>query len=223
MSVFGELWTAHEYKLQQQWQNLVSDEDLVIIPGDISWAMRETEVREDLNFLKSLPGEKVILKGNHDYWWNTRKKVQELVGERIHVLQNNALVFPGFTVVGSRGWELPTSPRYNQEDDEAIYLRELSRLQVSLEEGKKSGQPLIAAMHYPPLTDVEIPSGFSDLLEAYNVTLCIYGHLHGQAHQSRVEGLVRGIRYQLVAADFLNFVPLEIGQFIASTPSSGSK
>ena len=213
MSVFGELWNDYEKKLEYHWRALVRDDDLVIIAGDISWAMRDAEVRPDLSFIRALPGEKILLRGNHDYWWGTRKKVQLLAGPGFHVLHNNALAFPGVTFVGTRGWELPDSPRYVAIEDEGIYLREVERLRLSLNEGKNSGQPLFAVMHYPPLLNADHRSGFAELLEEYGVHTCVYGHLHGQAHQSRVEGLVRHVDYHLVSSDFLAFTPLEIPFF----------
>ncbi len=213
MSVFGDLWVDYEQKLEREWRKLIHVDDLVIIAGDISWAMRDAEVQPDLSFLRSLPGEKILLRGNHDYWWGTRKKVQELAGHGFHVLHNNALSFSGVTFVGTRGWELPESPRYIAKEDESIYLREIERLRLSLIEGKKSGQPLFAITHYPPLLSPLHRSGFAALLEDFGVTTCVYGHLHGQAHQSRVEGLVRHVDYYLVSGDFLNFVPREIPFF----------
>jgi len=209
MSVFGDAWADHTDRLTASWKRVVGAQDTVLIAGDISWAMREEEVRPDLEFIAKLPGRKVLLKGNHDYWWSTRKKVLELASADCEVLQTNAILLPQAAIVGARGWHLPTSPQFTA-DDERILAREVVRLRLSLDEGLRSGLPLIAMMHYPPLHDALENTAFTELLESYGVRVCVYGHLHGTAHRSRVEGVVRGIHYHLVAADFLNFEPLAL-------------
>ncbi|PWI59088.1 hypothetical protein BM613_00080 [Sulfoacidibacillus thermotolerans] len=209
MSVFGGLWEDYERKMAEIWQAHILPEDVVLIAGDISWAMRESEVIPDMAYLATLPGKKVLLKGNHDYWWSTKKKVQELAGPDVYVLQANAVEFPSFTVVGTRGWDLPNSVNYTGED-EKIFHREVERLRLSLEAGAKSKKPLIAMMHYPPLNADHEVTPFTTLFEHYQVTHCVYGHLHGHAHRLRIEGAVRGVQYHLVAADFLAFRPLEL-------------
>ncbi|MHB1627593.1 MAG: metallophosphoesterase [Bacilli bacterium] len=209
MSVFGEAWAHHTERLAAAWMREVGAQDTVLIAGDISWAMREEEVQPDLEFVARLPGRKVLLKGNHDYWWSTRKKVARLAGPGCGVLQTNALLLPQAAIVGARGWNLPSSPQFTP-DDGRILAREVDRLRLSLEEGRRSGLPLIAMMHYPPLYDVAQKTVFTDLLESYGVRVCVYGHLHGTAHRSRVEGVVRGIRYHLVSADYLEFTPLAL-------------
>ncbi len=209
MSVFGGAWEHHTDRLTASWKRAVGAQDTVLIAGDISWAMREEEVRPDMQFIAELPGRKILLKGNHDYWWSTRKKVMELAGSSCEVLQNNALLLPQAAIVGARGWNLPSSPQFTA-DDQRICAREVERLRLSLDEGLRSGLPMIAMMHYPPLYDAEERTAFTELLESYGVRLCVYGHLHGAAHRARVEGLVRGIRYHLVAADYLQFEPLAL-------------
>lgn len=210
MGIFGKKWLAHEDKLAIRWRERVAENDLVIIAGDISWAMRESEAHPDFAFLRTLPGIKILLRGNHDYWWSTRRRVERLAGNGFFVLQNNALAFPGVTIVGTRGWELPQTGHFQDEQDESIYRRELTRLRLSLEAGRQWGQPLFAALHYPPLLQHREQTDITALLEEYHVSVCVYGHLHGQAHSARVEGEIRGVSYHLVASDFLDFEPLHI-------------
>ena len=209
MAVFGPAWDRHEERLEGAWRERVRPEDVVIVAGDISWAMREAEVLPDLRFLASLPGRKVLLKGNHDYWWSTRKRVQALLGGGGYALQTNAVELSGAAIVGARGWEAPGSLQ-GTDDDARLYARELERLRLSLAAGAKTGRPLIAALHYPPLARDGERTEVSDLLERHRVRQCVYGHLHGAAHRARVEGEIRGIAYHLVAADYLDFTPKQI-------------
>lgn len=208
MDVFGETWRDHAHRIRTAWQAAVSAEDIVLIAGDISWAMRKEEVQPDLDFLQELPGTKVLLRGNHDYWWSTRSKVQSLAGDSCRILQNNTICLPGLAIVGSRGWQWTVSEQTSE--DQVIYQREVERLRLSLEAGRQTGLPLLAMTHYPPLPSADSRTPISDLLEAYEVQLCVYGHLHGHAHRHRVEGTVRGVEYRLTAADFLDFTPLEL-------------
>ncbi len=209
MSIFGQKWEHYEERLSTIWNQLIHPDDVVLIAGDISWAMRESEVIPDMAYLSTLSGKKVLLKGNHDYWWSTKKKVQELAGQNVGVLQTNAIEFPLFTVVGTRGWDLP-STTHDTDEERKIFQREVERLRISLEAGAKSKKPLIAMMHYPPMSNIDIGTPFTTLLEQYRVEFCVYGHLHGHAHRLRIEGDIRGVQYHFVAADYLNFRPKEI-------------
>ncbi len=209
MDVFGKTWHNHATRIQNAWEDSVSADDYVLVPGDISWAMREQEVLPDMQFLHDLPGKKILLKGNHDYWWSTKRKVEGLAGSLCHILQNNAIPLDDFTIVGTRGWSLSDTASFSSED-EAIFLREVSRLRLSLEQGSALGKPLLAMMHYPPTTNRGEQTPFTDLLEQFGVSHCVYGHLHGTAHKYRVQGFVRNVKYQLVAADYLNFTPFDI-------------
>jgi len=209
MDVFGETWTNHAMRIKGHWQREIGEDDVVLIPGDISWAMREAEALPDLAFLSSLPGAKVLLRGNHDYWWSTRAKVERWAGPSCYILQNNAIMISGYTFVGSRGWTHPQAGDENSQDA-VIYLREVERLRLSLEAGRKTGRPLIAMTHFPPLVDPLVKTPVSMLLEAYEVSLCVYGHLHGHAHKAAVQGNVNGVRYVLTAADYLQFCPLPL-------------
>ncbi|MCY0877099.1 MAG: metallophosphoesterase [Firmicutes bacterium] len=208
MDIFGSAWTDHATKVKQAWLQTVQPEDAIMIAGDISWAMRYEEVRPDLAYLSELPGRKILLRGNHDYWWATRSKVANWAGETCEILQNNAIVLAdkGIAVVGTRGWDLPSQGA--TVEDKTIYDREVQRLRLSLEAGRETGLPLWAMVHFPPLTTSLHPTPISDLLEAYNVRVCVYGHLHGSAHKMRVEGSVRGVHYHLVSADYLSFAPM---------------
>lgn len=209
MDVFGEQWRNHPERIRKAWIEMISTEDIVLIAGDISWAMRHEEVKPDLHYLFELPGTKVLLRGNHDYWWGTRSKVETWAGPSCRILQHNAIAFPSFAVVGSKGWEQPTQGS-NTAEEYTLYQREVDRLRLSLEAGRQTGLPLLAMTHFPPLTNAQIGTPVSDLLEEYQVKLCVYGHLHGNAHKNRVEGTVRGVQYLLTSADYLNFVPREL-------------
>lgn len=209
MDMFGPVWERHAERLREAWMETVSRADVVLIPGDISWAMREPEVAADMDFLRSLPGRKILLKGNHDYWWGTRSRVLALLGaEHGAVLQNDAVDIGPFALVGTRGWEIPT-PR-SDADDLRLYEREIRRLRLSLDAGAALGKPMIALLHYPPLADPAVSTPLASMLEQYGVRICVYGHLHGAAARQRVEGPVRGVVYRLVAADHLLFRPLLI-------------
>lgn len=209
MDVFGETWADHAMRIREHWQREIHEDDVVLVPGDISWAMREAEVLPDLAFLSSLPGSKVLLRGNHDYWWSTRAKVERWAGPSCYILQNNAIAIAGCAFVGSRGWVHPQTDAENSQDA-LIYLREVERLRLSLEAGRQTGLPLIALTHFPPLLDPLERTPVTTLLEAYGVRLCVYGHLHGNAHKTAVQGNVNGVRYVLTAADYLQFCPLSL-------------
>ena len=203
MDVFGEHWRDHFRKISEDWQARVAPEDLVLLPGDLSWAMRLEEAVEDLNSIGALPGTKLLLRGNHDYWWNSIGRVRRVLGEGMLALQNDSVLIDGRLYAGSRGWTLP-GPECT-DDDRRIYVRERLRLEMSLQNARRrDGQaPITVMMHYPPLTDDE--PGFSDLLEAYGVADCVYGHLHGAAIYGAVRGLRRGVRYHQVSCDGLDF------------------
>jgi predicted phosphohydrolase len=217
MDIFGPAWERHAERLREAWTEAVSHEDVVLIPGDISWAMREPEVAADMAYLRSLPGRKILLKGNHDYWWSTRSRVLALLGaEHGAVLQNGAVDIGPFALVGTRGWDIP-APR-SEADDLRLYNREVKRMRLSLDAGAVLGKPMIALLHHPPLADPDSPTPLASLLEVFGVRICVYGHLHGAASRQRVEGTVRGVTYHLVAADHLGFRPLLIWSDMHAKP-----
>ncbi len=212
MDIFGAGWQDHPAKIADSWRATVADEDWVLLPGDFSWAMKPEEVRPDLEYLASLPGSKIMIRGNHDYWWQTKSKMKQLLPERVHALDRTAVAIPGFAVAGSRGWVSPGSSLYEAKDDEKIYLRELSRLEASLKEASAYDLPIITMLHYPPTNERYEPSGFTEVMERYGVAICLYGHLHGESRRSALEELTRGIRYHLVSCDHLGFTPLLISR-----------
>ena len=208
MDVFGEAWRGHTEKLERNWRETVDEDDLVLIPGDISWAMQLSAALPDLSFIGALPGRKILLKGNHDYWWSAIGRVRATLPVGMRALQNDSFVEDGVGICGSRGWLCPGSSNFSQ-DDEKIYLRELDRLTLSLQ-SLPPVETKIAMLHFPPFSDKDRASGFSERLEAAGVTIAVYGHLHGEANRYAFEGEKNGITYHCVAADKLDFTPKRI-------------
>ncbi len=208
MDIFGSRWVNHHVRVKEHWEELVSDEDVVLIPGDISWGLRENEAIADLEWINSLPGKKVLTKGNHDLWWTTVSRLNKLFGD-MTFLQNKAImVSDKVAICGSRGWICPGTDGFT-EHDQKIYNREVLRLGMSLEEAKKMGaETIIAALHYPPTNDKMQGSGFTELLEQYGVKTCVYGHLHGKdAFKHGIRGILNGVEYKLVSLDYLEGKP----------------
>ena len=203
MDVFGEHWKNHFDRIRADWRARVLPGDLVLLPGDLSWAMRLEEAREDLASIAELPGQKLLLRGNHDYWWSSIGRVRRALPEGTWALQNDSVLIGGRLYAGSRGWTIPAGDA--EPEDVRIYERERLRLEMSLKSAraKDADAPITAMMHYPPLTD-EL-TGFSDILEAYGVTDCVYGHLHGAGLYGAVRGERRGVRYHQVSCDGLEF------------------
>jgi len=212
MDVFGAKWENYTEKIKNNWQSIVSDDDLVIIPGDVSWATYLSDAYEDFKFINNLPGKKVIIKGNHDYWWTTLKKMEDFLTENhfdtIKILNNTAIAFEGAAICGTRGWSVQEN---NDEDDERIIAREKQRLILTLEEAVKlKKEELIVGIHYPPFDRHGEENGFLEIMRNYDVDICVYGHLHSYAHKNAVEGDVDGINLRLVAGDFVDFCPVKI-------------
>lgn len=212
MDKFGQRWKDHAERIARAWQQTVGPGDLVLIPGDHSWAMKLEQARDDLDFIGQLPGRKVMIRGNHDYWWQSIGKVRKALPEGVYAVQNDFVHFDGnWAICGTRGWLIPSHPDFGQED-EKLLAREASRLELSLQSAEKAGLvPEIVMIHYPPLPHSGEETVFSDLLEAYGVRLCVYGHLHGDAGRYRVDGTYRGVQYVLVACDAIDFAPKLVG------------
>ncbi|MBQ9757877.1 MAG: metallophosphoesterase [Clostridia bacterium] len=213
MDVFGSKWENYTEKIYDNWQSIVSQDDLVIIPGDVSWATYLDDAKRDFEFIEKLNGKKVIIKGNHDYWWTTLKKMDEFLEENnfksIKILNNTAISFGDAAICGTRGWSVQEK---NDEDDLKIIDRERKRLVLALEEAVKlKKERLIVGIHYPPFDYAGQENGFLEIMRNYNVDTCVYGHLHSFAHKNAVEGDLGGINLSLVAGDFVDFKPVLIG------------
>ena len=208
MDIFGSRWKNHYVKLEEHWRELVSEDDTVIIPGDISWGLRLDEALADLEWVNNLPGKKILTKGDHDLWWMGVGKLNRLHDDMFFLQNTSVETSPGVYVCGSRGWICPGTEEFG-EHDEKIYKRELLRLEFSLKEAQKHNpKAIIAALHYPPTNDKMQGSGFTDLMERYGVKTCIYGHLHGkEAFKNGMQGVFNGVEYRLVSLDYLECTP----------------
>ena len=211
MDIFGDNWKNHEEKIKQDWLSKVTDNDAVLLPGDFSWSMYLEDTVKDFEYINQLPGKKILLKGNHDYWWTTvtkmRKFLEEQGFENIDFLHNNSFEYEGVIIVGTKGWALS-----GEEYDEKLVQREMLRLELSIEDGiKKYGddKEIIVCMHYPPTTK-NGEMNFINIMKKYNVRQCYYGHLHSTAIQGAVEGDFYGVDLKLVSADGLDFKLLKV-------------
>lgn len=229
MDVFGAQWANHAEKLHKQWQDLVGPDDLVLLPGDISWAMRIEEVQPDLEWIHKLPGTKVMIRGNHDYWWTSLKKVEKILPSSIHLVQNNVFHWNGIGVGGVRLWDTPEysfkdyiayvdNPRQKKLQTEAdpegeaerIFERELMRLEMSLKCFNSTDKVRIAMVHYPPIGADLKDSRVSAILEKYQVNVCVFGHLHNIQPGVLPYGKKNGVRYFMTACDYLDFTPVKV-------------
>lgn len=216
MSIFGDNWECHEEKIKKDWFQKVKENDLVVLPGDFSWSTYLKDTYEDFAYLNSLPGKKILLKGNHDYWWTTLKSMRNYLKENdfnyIDFLYNNSYKYDKYVIVGARGWY-----QSDNEDDKKICKREAIRLELSITDGiKKYGKEneILAFMHYPPIMQNNIlkneENDFIKILKKYNIKQCYYGHLHGNSIKDAVEGEYFGIEFKLVSSDGLDFKLLKI-------------
>ncbi len=205
MSMFGAQWENHWQKIKISWLESVREGDLVILCGDTSWAMKFGEALSDLQEIATLPGKKVFVRGNHDYWWTSVSKMNTTALDGCFFLHNNYYLFGSTAICGSRGWLIPGEEEFSPED-EKIYLHEVQRAENSLAAAKNAGQSdIILALHYPPLYSGSEASGFSLLCDKYQVKDCLYGHLHGESTALAREGKYNATNYHLVSADSLNF------------------
>lgn len=209
MDVFGAGWTDYVERIRKGFSKLRED-DVTVLCGDLSWGMSLTESLEDLRFINDLPGKKILLKGNHDYWWNTAKKMEAFFAanglDTLQILHNNCLFYGDIALCGTRGWfyELDSEGTHNGK----MMAREVGRLETSLKAAGEAEK--ICFLHYPPLyTGYRCPEILA-LLQQYGVKRCYYGHLHGASHKRRIEGNYGGTEFSLVAADYLGFTPQKI-------------
>ena len=208
MDIFGPHWKDHFERISEDWRAKVSPEDIVLIPGDISWAMQLADAMEDLRRIAALPGTILILRGNHDYWWSSLTQLRSGLPENMKALQNDAYDAGECVFCGTRGWTIPGAGS-DAEQDLKIYRRETGRLELSLKAAKSlaGDRPIFAMMHYPPILPEFLSAGtsFTRLLTEYGVTRCVYGHLHGQSTRKAFNGMYAGVRYDLTSCDALGF------------------
>jgi uncharacterized protein len=212
MERFGDNWRDHDRKIFDSWESIAQDDDLLLIAGDTSWAMRLNEARPDLDRIGRMRGRKLMLKGNHDYWWETLTKMRRAVDPSIDFLQGDPVIIDRVAFAGTRGWTCPNDSFF-EERDQKIYDREVGRLRAALQSIRaKAGEfdSLIVALHYPPVNDRHEPSGFTQLIDEFEADLCVYGHLHGEAIPSAFVGPHRTTQYFLVSADAVEFTPVEL-------------
>jgi predicted phosphohydrolase len=233
MGIFGTAWENHSETIERNWRSLVDERDIVLIPGDISWAMQTEEAAPDLKWIEGLPGRKILLKGNHDYWWSSISRLRESYPELFFLQHDSVLVdqagniHAGFTentksapgmeappylaVCGTRGWLLPSDPSFKVSEDKKIYEREVIRMRLALTAAKNTGaEKILVCTHYPPATQ-GVKSELLTLFEEYGVRTVVYGHLHGKdAWKKGVKDLQNGVNYHLTSADYINFAPVLI-------------
>lgn len=206
MDMFGPAWREHYRKIYENWLKVVKDEDIVLMPGDFSWAMRLSEAQHDLAFLGLLPGRIVGVAGNHDYWWQSLTKLRAALPANMRVIQNDHLEAGSVALCGSRGWTCPGS-EYFSDEDLKIYRRELIRIENSLKSVPDGFQHTIVLTHFMPTNERHEKNEMIELFHQYNVSAVVYGHLHGGAARLRLPDIAWGINFHLVSADFINFSP----------------
>lgn len=211
MDIFGDHWQDHFQQITQDWTANITCQDIVLLPGDISWAMHLKDALPDLHRIGELPGRKIMLKGNHDYWWSAISQVRANLPEGFYALQNDAVVVGEMVFAGSRGWTMPGGEKEELETQK-IFNRELLRLEMSLQQAAKQrgDRPLIVLCHFPPCSNRGEDTPVTMLLERFQVDQVVYGHLHGTACASGFQGQKNGIRYHLTSCDCLGFKLLEL-------------
>ena len=212
MDVFGEHWEDHFARIAADWREKVAPEDVVLIPGDTSWAMQLPAALPDLNAIGELPGRKILIKGNHDYWWTGIGQVRRVLPEGMSALQHDTAALGCAVVTGTRGWAYPTETAPLSAEDERVFNREMIRLELALQSAVKLAgeRPIIVMLHYPPLYIQDRDTPFTALLERYPVHTVIYGHLHGAGIRAGFSGQHHGIRYMLTSCDSLEFTLAEV-------------
>lgn len=213
MDIFGKHWENHWERIQKDWLEQVSAQDIVLIPGDISWAMQLSDAEIDLDSIGRLPGKKILIKGNHDYWWSSVSKVRSILPPSVRVLQNDSIDESGFIFCGTRGWTNPGMKDFTQQDAK-VYKREVQRLKLSLDSAVSSYEPagavtpakqIIVLVHYPPFDDKGQETEMVETLTQYKPAHVVYGHIHGEGGRTAFEGEYKGSTYHLVSCDYLKF------------------
>ena len=214
MDIFGAAWENYFEKITEDWKQKVGGEDLVLLPGDFSWAMNLEQAVQDFELIRFLPGKKVLIRGNHDYWWSGISKLRAVLPDGMYAVQNDCLRFDNILICGSRGWVCPDSGPLSEEDNK-IYLREAERLRLSFEQMARIRQPedkVICMMHYPPFNVRRTDSLFTQLIQEYRIDAVVYGHLHGKDCRADLRYFKNGIWYYLTSCDLVANKLTEIAQ-----------
>ena len=212
MDIFGGNWEGYTEKIIENWNSKVSNDDIVLIAGDISWAMKLEEVSADLEWIDKLPGKKIIIKGNHEYWWKSISSVREILPSSIMAIQNDAIKIGDVIFCGTRGWTVPEKDKELEPEDLKIYKREVERLKLTLMFAKnlrQEGDKLVAMIHFPPFNMDKEESEFMKLFEEYNVDVVVFGHLHGYTKCDKVSE-INGVKYYFTSCDHINNDPVLI-------------
>lgn len=206
MNIFNG-WNNHTERLLANWNRLVKHEDTVVLPGDLSWGLKLFETVPDFEFLKKLNGKKVILKGNHDLWWSTVKKLKDFFAEKnitdVEILFNNTVVAENFAIAGTRGWFYDAAP------DDKIILREVGRLEKSITDAENTGLPILLFLHYPPVYAGEVCHEILDVIKKHNIKTVYHGHIHGSGYNKAVKEY-DGVKFRLISCDCVDFTPVFI-------------
>lgn len=215
MDVFGG-WKDYMQKIEENWQKKIKPEDTVVIPGDISWAMSLEQSRKDMEFINNLNGRKIIMKGNHDYWWNTKNKMDNFFARNgfltLNILHNNYYEYDGIGICGSRGWINDTG----EQADKKVLRREAGRLEASISLAEAAGLKPVVFLHYPPVYGSSCNYDILEVLQIHGIKWCFYGHIHGRGSEYAINGERSGINYRLIASDFLHFDPMDISKIVQS-------
>lgn len=212
MDIFGDVWDNYLDTIETELQKVVGPDDLVLIAGDISWAMTLENAQPDLEYIARFPGKKILLRGNHDYWWKAIGAIRRVLPESVYALQNDCIKLGDTVVCGSRGWTAPEG-KAQTDEDKKIYDREIIRTRLSLEAGKKAraeGDRLIAMLHYPPFNSRIERSPFTEMYAEFGVDAVVYGHLHGRDCRACRTLELDGIPYYLTSCDLVGNKPVRI-------------
>ncbi len=212
MDIFGPVWHGHLDKITADWKSKVSEDDIVILAGDYSWAMKLEDVVPDFELLNNLPGTKILIRGNHDFWWSSIARVREKLPQKTFALQNDAIKIGEYIFCGNRGWLIPQG-KYDTEENRKLYAREVIRLELSLKAAKKlqtNNEKIIFITHYPPFNNKIEPSEYTRLLEEYGVYKVVFAHLHGYINPKMYYNELNGIAYYLTSCDALKNTLVQI-------------
>lgn len=212
MDVFGPVWEDSFEKIKKDWMNKVSDDDIILLCGDLSWAMQLEDAMQDINMLDKLKGTKILLKGNHDYWWQGITALRTVLPKNFFAIQNDAIKIGKYVFCGTRGWLIPEG-KFNNDENQKIFNREVERLKLSLDamtKLKEDGDTVICLMHFPPFLQNEQSTKFTDLLEKYNVNFVVFGHIHKNLSGYKFKTIKNNITYFLSSCDLLDNKLVEI-------------